>query len=104
MRFASAGEGGEKRVSGCFISSILLFSPVAVVRLMVGRLRVGICGDGGRKAGILCCGATNLDAGSGVRGEVCFDTNGTENLDLKRGLVVSLESRESGRMGSFSEM
>jgi len=48
---ASAGVGGEKRVSGLEASSILLFSPVAVVRLMVGKLRVGICGDGGRKVG-----------------------------------------------------
>jgi hypothetical protein len=34
--------GGEKRVKGLATSSILLFSPVAVVRLIVGRLREGV--------------------------------------------------------------
>jgi len=49
MRRASAGVGGWKRVIGR--SSSLLFSPVAVVRLIVGRESVAalICGDGGRK-------------------------------------------------------
>ena len=42
MRLASAGDGGEKSVKGLGESSILLFSPVAVVRLIVGKLRVGI--------------------------------------------------------------
>lgn len=43
-RLASSGDGGWKRVIG--LSSIFDFSPVAVVRLMVGRDNVGVWTDG----------------------------------------------------------
>ena len=46
-RRTSSGEGGWKRVMGR--SSTFDFSPVAVVRLMVGRERDGIEGEGGRR-------------------------------------------------------
>ena len=86
------GVGGEKRVKGLVTSSILLFSPVAVVRLMVGRLREGVWGEGGRKD--VGCGASSREfagLGAPVKGR------------LKRGLYFSLDSRVSTRMGSFSE-
>ena len=52
---ASAGDGGWKRVIGR--SSILDFSPVAVVRLIVGSDKVAALKDGDGGRGKDGCGA-----------------------------------------------
>ncbi len=84
--------------------SILLFSPVAVVKLIVGRLSVGICGEGGLKLVGTCCGGSNRP--EAVSGRCC--TFGCElvkgMLNLGRNLLlISLISREVMLIGSFSE-
>ena len=85
------------------MSSILLFSPVAVVRLIVGRLNVDICGDGGRKEGGICRGGSSFAAGSVGLGAVLGELEkGIEkrgrNFDL-----LSLLSCDSIWVGSFSD-
>ena len=73
---------------------------------MVGRLKVGICGLGGRK--LLCSGASRPDVPENcefreVLGELFPNGNekrGRENLPPNRWLLVSLGSI---RMESFSE-
>jgi hypothetical protein len=63
MRRASSGDGGWKRVIG--LSSILLFSPVAVVRLIVGSDRVArlTWGEGGRRVASWGFGCRDEDLG-----------------------------------------
>lgn len=105
MRLASAGLGGAKRVNGFDSSSILLFSPVAVVRLMVGRLSVGICGEGGRKDAGICDGGSNRPVGSddGLTAVLGEPENGMVNRGRNFALLGSRISRDSMRMASFSE-
>lgn len=84
----------------------MLFSPVAVVRLMVGRLSVGICGLGGRN--VENCGASNLVC-SNVDADLTFLGDVLEKGRLKRGrvnrrFVCAVTSRVSMmRIGSFSD-
>ena len=76
------------------------------MRLIVGRLSVGICGDGGRKVGNCGCGASSLELGSvAFGGSLGEAEKGTENRGRNLGLLLagSLASLVSMRIGSFSD-
>jgi hypothetical protein len=89
---------------------------VAVVRLIVGRLRVGICGEGGLNVAGIADGASSLGVvvvmGVGSDAGRCVvlgeDANGTVNLgrNLDLVLVGGVESARTSwvsmRIGSFS--
>ena len=80
---------------------------MAVVRLIVGKLSVGIWGEGGRKEVGICDGGSSLvDCCSGlvVLGVAVEKGIEKRGRNLGRGGVESLTSRVSILMGSFSEM
>lgn len=81
----------------------MLFSAVAVVRLIVGRLKVGICGEGGRNEVGICCGASSLDVCSAVLGVLGEFVKGMENRGLPNFSLLSFTSLVSIRIGSFSD-
>ena len=91
-------------------------SPAAVVRLIVGRLNVGICGEGGRKVEGICAGGSNRAVDSADFVDLGVPANGIEGIENRGrnfGRVCvcvcvcvadgSLISLVSIRIGSFSD-